>query len=320
MKDDCKKYCVVAAGRAFTDIIAHVPDGFIESRGIPKDAGIEFDPNSLSQILSLLRDPVMSAGGTGANMAASIAALGGKAGYFGKVGHDEAGKFFLKDFEKRGVDLCCDPYVENGSSAVCLVILTEDGHRSFVTSSGCADAFTQNDFKDFDFSSTHFFSIDAELLITTSIAPLYFEVIEQAKRNTRIVVNTHNVRTWKEHVNAAKFTANYADVIIGNRDEYASLQEVVPLPSGADQLIVTTYGTEGVVSLQGGVSLFEPAIKPEEFVSSVGAGDAFMAGFLFGLSNNLNVKKSLDCGIQSAVAVLGQTEARPTGKISLALR
>ncbi len=310
-----RKFDVVAAGRAFTDVIARVPAGFLEKWDIPRDAGREFDAATMRAIRASLQAPVMAAGGTGANMAATFAALGGRAGFFAKTGRDETGFFFLKDFEERGVALCCDPYIEGGASAVCLVLLTEDGFRSFATSSGCADSFEAGDFRNFDFASTRFFVVDAELLTLSSSSGVLLEAMDFAKGKTRLVVNLHNNRAWPDFPDVARYIAGNADIVIGNADEFASFSEVMALPHSPEQAVVTTHGTDGVTAFHGGASFSVPAHRPERFVSSVGAGDAFMAGFLFGLSNGADIEKSLRCGIRAAVAVLKETGARPAGAV-----
>jgi len=308
----------VAAGRAFTDLIAHVPAGFIESRGIPADAGRAFDAHGFMDILAALTDVHMMAGGTGANAAATMAALGGKAGFFGKVARDDVGAFFLKDFERRGVDVCCDPYADGEvGSAVCLVLLTEDGHRSFATYDGCADSYTLDDFRRFDFGATDFFMGDAELITLSATAHVLRQAVEIAKEKTRVVINFHNVHAWPDYKDMARFVAEKADIVIGNRAEFASFARAQHLPGTGDQVVVTTHGADGVEALCGGSRLFVPGVKPTTFVSSVGAGDAFMAGFLFALSKGLDMTQGLNYGIQAAVAVLGETGARPTKPLAL---
>jgi sugar/nucleoside kinase (ribokinase family) len=89
------------------------------------------------------------------------------------------------------------------------------------------------------------------------------------------------------------------------------------LPASPRQLLVPTQGTSGEKAFVGGNSFFVPALKPERFVSSVGAGDAFLAGFLFAFSKGLDIKASLHYGTQAAVAILGEIGARPTKTLGI---
>ncbi|MDD5585514.1 MAG: adenosine kinase [Alphaproteobacteria bacterium] len=316
-----EKYCAVAAGRTFTDIIAHVTHAFLDEHGIPLDAGKAFDAETLQHIRSHLKDAQMAAGGTAANAISIVAALGGKAGFFGKVGRDDVGRFFLDDFDQRGVKLCCDPLAAEGMSATCLCLLTEDGQRSFATHHGCADSYSPGDFAGFDFAAAEFFMIDAELLTRSAAEPVIREAFSAAKGKTRLVVSLHNVNAWLEegHGERARFIAGMADLVIGNEAEQTSFQKAVPLPHKPGQLVVTTMGARGAEARSQTETVSVPGQKPPVFVSSVGAGDAFTAGLLFGLSRNAGIGESLQLGVRSALAILGEIGARPTRPMDITI-
>jgi sugar/nucleoside kinase (ribokinase family) len=314
-----EKFCAVAAGRTFTDVIAHVPHAFLDEHGIPLDAGQSFDAEGLNRIRAHLKDTQMAAGGTAANAIAIVAELGGKAGFFGKVGRDDVGRFFLEDFERRGVGLCCEPFAEEGLSATCLCLLTDDGHRSFATHHGCADSYSLSDFTAFDFTQTHFFMIDAELLTRSVAEPVIREAFSMAKGKTRLVVSLHNVNSWAEegHENRARFVAEMADLVIGNDAEQKSIQEIIALPHRPEQMVVTTKGPRGAEARTDKETVFVSGQKPPVFVSSVGAGDAFTAGLLLGLSRKFGTEESLQLGVKAALAILGEMGARPTKPIHI---
>jgi len=312
------KYCVVAVGRAYTDVIADVSKDFLEKRNIPFDAGREFDIPALRKIQSELKNPRMVAGGSSANTVAVLAALGGKAGFFGKVCHDEMGDFFLEDFRKRGVSLCCDPFDHQGTmSAVCLVLLTKSGHRSFVMGTNCAEDFSIKDFRSFDFRSTDFFLIDVQLLSDGKAPAVIRDAIEYAQDKTKIVFSFHNVNIWKDQQHIARYIVEKADILIGNDAEQTLFHNVLKLQHPPHQIIVTTKGENGVEARVGNKHIDIPGDRPKHFVSSVGAGDSFLAGFLFGLSKGLSLEASLKYGVKTALAILEEVGARPTHSLMI---
>ncbi len=197
-------------------------------------------------------------------------------------------------------------------SAVCLVLLTEDRHRSFATNMGCAEDFNINDFRSFDFTKTNYFLIDVQLLSDAENPSVIRDAIEYAHDKTKIVFSFHNVNVWKDQQHLARFIVEKADILIGNDAEQTLFHNVLKLPLPPHQIVVTTRGEDGVEAYNGKKRFDIPGERPKHFVSSVGAGDSFTAGFLFGLSKGLSLEASLKYGVKTAVAILEEVGARPT--------
>jgi sugar/nucleoside kinase (ribokinase family) len=311
-----KQFNVVAAGRACTDIVARVDKDFLKIYRIPIDGQRQVTDAEMQEMREHLLEPETLAGGPSANTVADIAALGGKAGFFGKINVDDiANNFFLQDFKQRGVAICCDPAIAAAHlSAYCLVLLT-DYHRSFAFNPGCADDFSITDFEKFDFSTTDFFLVEAHLLTSTNAQAALMKAIELAKTNCRVVINLHGLTSWQGEFSVGTFILDNADIIIGNQKEqlaYASIRRLHQRVDSVSQLFVTTKGELGAEAIQtGGRSWHVNAIIPAQLISSVGAGDAFIAGFLLGLSTGLETEESLRRGINCAAAILEELGARP---------
>lgn len=312
-----KKFAVVSAGAACVDIVANASEAFLREHGIPLDGGKRFSAAELKLIQSKLDSPRMIAGGATANSAAIVAALGGKAGFFGKVADDDEGRFFLEEFRRAGVEMCCPPYDRGGeATSVFLALVTGNDHRSFASSIGCAERYQPGDFRGFDFRATDFFLIESARLLSAESGPLLREAIHLAKGKARIVVNLQQVREWADHPEVARLVAEKADIIIGNETEQEIFNRIIPLPRTAGQIIVTTKGGDGAVARQGGQSWHTPAQRPQKFANTIGAGDGFIAGFLFSLSEGFDIEKSLGCGARVASAILGEDGGRPTSSLA----
>jgi sugar/nucleoside kinase (ribokinase family) len=317
-----KTFNVVAAGRAYTDIIAHVSVEFLRQHQIPLDGQRECAVTELTQLQHELKLSQIVPGGPGANTVAIIAALGGTAGYFGKVYHDNAGQTFLADFTARNVVMCCASNATTPAmSATCLVLLT-DQHRSFAYNPGCADYFSAADFNSFDFATTDFFLIEAHLLTSIIANNAIKTAMELALNKTSIVINLQGITEWKNFHDEARQIASHANIVIGNQQEQLAFAYVVNslrLPTPLSQLIVTTKGANGAVVASLGRQLYHhaPATKPVKLVSSNGAGDAFIAGLLLAQSRGLSIEDSMDRAILTATAILEDTGARPTRPLTL---
>ncbi len=93
-------------------------------------------------------------GGSAANTAVGVAALGGRVGFIGKVADDALGKVFRHDITAAGVTVgtsLSEPGVTSGGDAAdegtgrCLVLVTEDGERTMATHLGVASTFARPD-------------------------------------------------------------------------------------------------------------------------------------------------------------------------------
>jgi sugar/nucleoside kinase (ribokinase family) len=314
-------YDVVAAGLAYVDeIFADVPAELLTRYGIPLGGGRPCPPEILDALSSALPSPVQHPGGSSANTLAVMAAQGGRTGYFGKSGHDKAGAAFREDFKRRGIPMLCDPYaLSSEGTARCLVLCTPPplSERSFAYHDGCADAFTMDDFEGFDFASTRFLLIEALLLRSDRARPAIQALIERAAPLCRIAVSLHGTAGWYDRQALARFIAATAHLIGGNDSEQRDFQSALGESVGqrpAGRIIVTTLGTQGARAETDGTTLHVDAtsVSETEYVNTVGAGDAFLGGFLLAAAGGCPVNECLTRGVASATAMLKVASGRPS--------
>ncbi|HEU5047759.1 MAG TPA: adenosine kinase [Rickettsiales bacterium] len=310
-----KKYDVVAIGRADTDVIAEVSERFLQENGIPPNAQKDCSADEVRTLQASLGAFQIQAGGATANSMAVVSALGGRAGFFGKVCDDDKGKVFLNDFRRRSVDVCCPPYSnESDISSTCLVLLNGK-NRSFAYAPGASEDFSAQDFSGFDFNSTHFCLVEGDLLtgVNTKAKPAVMEAMKQAEGKCRIAVNLQNILDWSGHEDVLHYILQHADVVIGNEEEQAAFFAAKKSsPEKAGQMVITTRGENGADVSVGNRILHVLAAPPQEFVSSVGAGDAFTAAFLLGQARGLEVDKCARLAVRVASKVIEEYGARPT--------
>jgi sugar/nucleoside kinase (ribokinase family) len=313
-----EKFNLIAVGRAYTDIVAPASLVFLKKYGIPLDGQTESSIEELQQIQCELKSPILFAGGASANTVSVVSALGGSAGYFGKVCHDEAGENFLQDLVLRNIALCCDPYAELETlSGTCLVLLTDE-HRSFAYNPGCSNQFTVADFDHFNFAKTDFILIEGHLLTHADSVSAMEYVLKNAKPQCKIVINLQGIVAWNQHdKKVAELIASTADIIMGNQMEQQVFEPYLT-PYSASQVLVTTLGKAGATARQGALVWNIPAVTPEKMINTLGAGDAFIAGFLLGLSKYKSISESLDLASHAAAAIISEVGGRPAlGELTL---
>ncbi len=104
------------------------------------------------------------------------------------------------------------------------------------------------------------------------------------------------------------------DVFLPNQQEAEALAKHAPLESYAP-LVVVKDGKNGAYALQGRARIHRPALVVE-VVDTVGAGDAFNAGFLDRWLDRAALEECLDAGAQTAaVALARQGGARGLGNL-----
>lgn len=104
-----------------------------------------------------------------------------------------------------------------------------------------------------------------------------------------------------------------ADIVISNQTEISHLESIFNLSKDD----VFKFGVKYVIETEGekGSSVYSknqktniPAIKPEKVIETTGAGDAYRAGLIFGLLNEMPVDESAKIG-----ALLGSKNVEKSG-------
>lgn len=106
------------------------------------------------------------------------------------------------------------------------------------------------------------------------------------------------------------FGVEHANYLIGNDYEIALIKEKIPKSSlFAKKAVITTFGNQGAhIDTKDGTIIIS-AVKPTKIVDPTGAGDAWRAGFLAGLSRSFDMKT---CGQMGSVAASFSLEAYGT--------
>jgi sugar/nucleoside kinase (ribokinase family) len=105
---------VVCLGNALVDVLAHTTDEDLRSLALTKGSMALVDLATAAQIYGSMRNTIEVSGGSSANTAAGVAALGGSAGFIGKVAGDDLGRLFVHDISVLGVEFGGGP--ADGSS------------------------------------------------------------------------------------------------------------------------------------------------------------------------------------------------------------
>ena len=140
-----KSLDVVAIGNAIVDVIARVDDDFLQTQAVERGAMTLIDAARGEALYAAMPPGVEVSGGSAGNTAAGLAALGGRAGYVGKVRDDALGTVFSHDITAQGVRFETAPALDGPPTARCLVLVTPDAQRSMNTYLGACVNLTPED-------------------------------------------------------------------------------------------------------------------------------------------------------------------------------
>src|SRR5947209_6470747 len=124
---------VLAIGNAIVDVIADADDEFLAREGMHKGAMQLIDEAQAERLYAAMGPGRELSGGSAANTAAGLAALGLKAGFVGQLADDQLGEIFRHDIRSLGVEFATEPRGDVGATARCLILVTADAQRTMNT-------------------------------------------------------------------------------------------------------------------------------------------------------------------------------------------
>ncbi len=235
-------------------------------------------------------------GGAPANVAVGIARLGGQSAFIGRVGDDPFGRFMAKTLADEKVDVKSMRLDPAHRTSTVVVDLDDQGERSFTFMvRPSADLFLES--ADLPtFSAGEWLHVCSIALSAEPSRSATFEAMAAIREAGGYVSFDPNIRPdlWPEE-NALRRCLEQAlqsaDVVKLSVEELAFLTGNVEVNVGLDalmarcpaRLVLVTQGKEGVIAWHDGAVRHYPA-TPVECVDTTGAGDAFVAGLLFGLA------------------------------------
>jgi len=314
---------VLTVGNAIVDIFARCDDAFLEARGIGKGMMNLVDAARSAALYADITDAREISGGSAANTAVGIVALGGKAGFAGRVHDDVLGHAFIRDIGAAGVQFTTPPQTDGAPTASSIILVTPDAIRSMNTHLGACIEFQPDDIRPDEVAAAKVIYLEGYLFD----APAGPEIFAHAAR----LAGDHGVQVslslsdpWcaERHREAlSRFVHDHVDILFANEDEAASLCDS-DVASAADTLcarvdeVVITRGANGAF-IGCGSARHEVAARPMGMVDdTTGAGDLFAAGYLYGRTNGRDPLASGRIASLTAGEVISHIGARPEADIA----
>ena len=234
-------------------------------------------------------------GGAESNVAIGVARLGETSTWIGRVGADGLGELVQRELRAEGVD--CRAIVDRAAPTGMMVKSTPQGGRTRVDYHRRASAGSRLEPADIDADSVRSAGVLHVTGITLALSASARAAVDhavdlaiEAHVPVSFTVN-HRSRLWS----AAEATPHYralaarATIVVASDDEApllldrsggeSALERARAISTLGPAEVMITLGAEGCVAVIDGNEFTVPAVAVQ-VVDSVGAGDAFVAGYL----------------------------------------
>ena len=234
-------------------------------------------------------------GGSVFNGIVSLARAGVPVSFISETGNDRVGNTILQAMRDSGMSTDYVNVFPDGKSPVSLAYLNENGDAEYIF------------YKDYPkqrlevplpvINEDDIFIFGSYYSLNPALRERMVEFLEYAKERKAIIYYDPNF--WKAHAHEAIHLAptllenfEYADIIRGSDEDFLNIfGEADSEKVYTDHIrfycdrFITTHGAGGVNLYHGDLRLHfdSPSIRP---VSTIGAGDNFNAGILYGLLKN----------------------------------
>ena len=263
------------------------------------------------QVEKYCDDYSLSIGSSSVIFACGAARLGLKVAFIGKIGDDYFGHYMVNAMQAYQMDISgviVSPTIKTGLS----VIINNESDRAILTFLGSISELRFEEInKDIIKNSRHlhlgsYFMLD-------KLRPEIFRLFHYAKKeglSTSLDTNFDPLQEWgRGLVETLKFTdmffPNEREVksIMGSNELNVAIREL----SNKVPYLAVKLGSEGALATFNGKTIMAPALTLN-VVDTIGAGDSFDAGFVFGYLNGWTLEKCL-----RAACICGSLSTRSVG-------
>ncbi|UYG97730.1 sugar kinase [Cytobacillus firmus] len=292
------------------------------------DAMITFNPSATGP-MRFVPTFERKIGGAELNVAIGCSRLGLKTGWISRLGNDEFGRHIFNTVRGEGIDVSQLKLVDGYPTSLNFKEIMGDGSvRTFYyRTNSPTTALT------IEILSEEYIK-NSKVLHITGIFPavdkeknidLIKYAISLAKKHGVLVSFDPNIRlklwTKEEARTVLREFLPYVDIFLTGEEEAELLlgtsdpREVIELGKAFGiSHIAIKQGEKGSVGYQNGEYIEAPAFKAKKVVDTVGAGDGFDSGFIYGLLNQWPLQKTLQFANvigSMVVSVSGDNEGLP---------
>jgi len=237
-------------------------------------------------------------GGCAVNTGIDLARLGARVTLVACVGDDAAGDFIKKKLASEGLDICGIVTNKDVASSYTFIMIDSKGNRRYLHHIGANAKLSDKDISDELLGRTRLLHIGGSFLMPDMDGEPTARLIKRAKGLGVItVIDT----AYNKNVDARKLIApslGLVDIFLPSVEEaqlISGKQDNEDILNYFDKYNISIFGiklgSQGCIIKHNGQIYKLPCFKVN-VVDTSGAGDSFMAGFIYGYLNGWDVRKS----------------------------
>ncbi|MFV0507070.1 MAG: adenosine kinase [Bacteroidales bacterium] len=292
---------IIGVGSALMDFMFKISDNKILER-------FDLLPGSMTLVGASKSEEIIRAtrhlemnlagGGSAGNTINALAKLGAECGFIGKIGTDELGKTYTDELIKNKVNVHL--HSDSLKTGRAITFITPDSERTFATYLGAATNLSPSDINDDVLSLYDYLYIEGYLVFNV---PLIEHLLERAKfLGLKVAMDMASYNVVEGNIDFFKNALpKYVDIIFANEEEAKAFSgtsdPLCAVASFADlcEIAVVKTGQDGSWVKSGNEVLKIDAVRVNA-IDTNGAGDAYAAGVMYGLINNLSLQQCGDLG------------------------
>ena len=214
------------------------------------------------------------------------------------TGSDENGKWMIQTLEKEGLDIS---HLKVAEGATAITYMDMDGldrvHGEYV------EGVLENivfDEEDISFAASHD-------LVHSALWGRAEEVLSDIKAGGPQISFDYADRLDHEIIEKTIPYVDYGFFSYHNKRDKFIEDYLKDKVTRGMKIAIATFGEKGSLAWDG-KEYYECGVFPAKVVNTVGAGDSFIAGFLYGILNDMPIKKAMELGAKVAAQVVSVFE------------
>jgi len=313
------RFDVVGIGNAIVDVLAKTDDAFLATHDLPKGAMTLIDGDTAERLYKEMDSPLEQSGGSAANTIAGLASLGGECAFIGKVHDDGLGDSFRDAIRAMSVTFDTPSTTDSASTARCLIFVTPDAQRTMQTYLGACIELGPRDIDQEIVEAAKITYLEGYLWDPAAAKEAFIRAATIAhEAGNRVSLSLSDPFCVDRHrSDFLRLLEGHVDILFANEDEIKALYEVDDFDAalqyvrGHCEIAALTRGEKGSVVVSGDEVHVVDAAPVEQVVDTTGAGDAYAAGFLYGITHHLDLHDAACIGGVAAAEVISHMGARP---------
>ncbi|MCX6225765.1 MAG: adenosine kinase [Bacteroidia bacterium] len=305
---------ILGMGNALVDVLIRVEkDSILDELRLPKGSMQLVDEVRLKEIEDRVEgfERILVSGGSAANTIHGLAGLGVKTGFIGSAGNDKWGEFYIDDLKQKGIIPIF--YRSDKPTGRAMALLTPDSERTFGTYLGAAIELRPEFLSPELFQGWSIFHIEGYLVQNHDLIEAALLWANQAGCIISLDLASYNV--VEDNLEFLRSVVpRYVDILFANQEEAMAFtgkeaEAAVDELASFCRIAIVKTGKDGAWVKSGPEKHHVNGLEAN-CIDTTGAGDLFAAGFLYGCTLELPLRRCGELGNMLAAAVIEVTGSK----------